>query len=107
MNDRETLFHQILTQIPPDLGAEGKMFGAKCIKAPNGKTAAFFWKDCMVFKLNEKDRSEALGISGATIGSHLYDPSKPMKGWVSVPSSQSEHWMVLSKKALRYVGQIE
>ena len=33
---------------------EGKMFGAKCIKADNGKAVAILWKNAMLFKLNKE-----------------------------------------------------
>ncbi|WP_142784129.1 hypothetical protein [Changchengzhania lutea] len=52
------------------------MFGAECIKSTNGKTTAFFWKENMVFKLDEKSKESAMRIKGAEIGSHLYAPEK-------------------------------
>lgn len=51
MTKSEKIFRQIITDLPN--GSEGKMFGAKSIKSENGKTAAFFWKEDMTFKLDE------------------------------------------------------
>ena len=47
MTESEKLFHQIIKELPG--GIEGKMFGAKCIKSTNGKTAAIYWKESMDF----------------------------------------------------------
>jgi hypothetical protein len=41
MTEPENVFNSIIKQL--QFGIEGKMFGARCIKSSNGKTAAFFW----------------------------------------------------------------
>ena len=91
MTNPEKTFYNIIKESRN--GTEGKMFGAKCIKSINGKTAAFYWKEKMVFKLDENNQKRALEIDGAKIGSHLYAPEKPMKGWVSIPQNQSGEWL--------------
>ena len=48
MSQAETLFHEIASEIPDTI--EGKMFGALCIKAPNGKACVMYWKEDMIFK---------------------------------------------------------
>ncbi len=58
MTESEKLFHQIIIGLPN--GIEGKMFGAQSIKSANGKTAVFFWKETMVFKLDEETEEKAL-----------------------------------------------
>ncbi len=105
MTKSENLFHQIVKENPN--GIAGKMFGAKCIKSISGKTAAFFWEENMVFKLDEKNQEKAFKISGAKIGSHLYAPEKQMKGWISIPKNQSENWTELTQKALEYVNSLK
>ncbi len=51
--ESEIAFKRILMELPEAI--EGKMFGAKCIKADNGKEAAILWKNTMLFKLNKDD----------------------------------------------------
>jgi len=101
MTEPENCFHEIIKKLPN--GAEGKMFGAKCLKAANGKTAALFWEENMVFKLDEKSHKEALSLEGAKIGVHLYDSTKPMKGWVSIPNKYSDKWIDYAQKALKFI----
>ncbi|MBL4624398.1 MAG: hypothetical protein JKY42_04575 [Flavobacteriales bacterium] len=104
MNDPEKIFHEIINHLGN--GSEGKMFGAKCIKSTNGKTAAFFWKEYMVFKLDDKSYDDALKIEGAKIGSHLYDSSRQLKGWVSIPKQHSDKWEEFSQKALKHIENL-
>ena len=105
MTRSEELFHQIIDEIHDAI--EGKMFGAPCIKSKNGKAVAILWKDSMLFKLDEKAQQDALKLNGATIGAHLYDPDKPMKGWVSLPLEHSDKWTDYTKKALAFVKTLE
>ena len=105
MSKSEELFYQIVNEIPDAI--EGKMFGASCIKSMNGKAAAIIWKDNMLFKLDEKAQQEALKLDGSVIGSHLYAPDKPMKGWVSVPFKHSDKWVDFTKKAVVFVETLD
>lgn len=105
MTKPEELFHTITREVPEAI--EGKLFGAICIKLNNGKTAAIFWKDCMLFKLNDKSQKEALKLKGSKIASHLYDPEKPMKGWISIPFKHSHTWTDFAIKAIEYVKTIK
>jgi len=82
---------------------KGKMFGADCIKSANGKVAAVLWKDSILFKLDETSQIDALKIDGAKTGTHLYDSSKPMKGWVSIPFQQSGQWIKFAIRAIHFV----
>jgi hypothetical protein len=79
------------------------MFGALSIKAPNGKTATFFWKEEMAFKLDEASRNEALKLNGAKIATHLYAPDRQMKAWISIPAEHSEQWAEYTEFALKFV----
>ncbi len=101
MTEPEKIFHQVIKAIPN--GIEGKMFGAKCIKSIKGKTAAFFWKENMVFKLDEQTQEQALRLKEAKVGSHLYAPDRPMKGWVLITAMHSDKWSEFTEKALKYV----
>ncbi len=101
MTQPEVLFHKIARGLPN--AVEGILFGAMCIKSQNGKTFAIFWKDCMLFKLGEKAGQGALKLEGSKIGSHLYDPKRPMKGWVSLPYEQSHSWEDFANFALDHV----
>ena len=103
MTKAEELFHKITVELPD--AKEGKMFGALCIKAPNGKAAAIFWKDNMIFKLEGQAKEEALNLEGAHIGTHLYDPDRPMKEWVQIPFTHSAQWKGYAKSAIRNVNR--
>ena len=98
MPEPQELFHIIARDLPN--AVEGKLFGALCIKSINGKAAAIFWEDNMLFKLGAKDQRSALELDGARVGTHLYAPDKPMKGWVLVPAQHSDKWTGLIQKAL-------
>lgn len=105
MTESEKLFHNIIKGLSN--GIEGKIFGAKCIKSTKGKTAAFYWQKNMVFKLDRETREKALKLVGSKIGSHLYAPDKPMKGWVSIPEMHADKWTDFTKKALKYVEELK
>ncbi len=88
MTKQEELFHTIASGL---VGThEGKMFGALCIKATNGKAGVMFRKDGMIFKLSGKDQEYALSLEGA----EMFDPmgGRPMNGWVYVPDTHSMQW---------------
>ena len=98
MTKAEKLFHKIAAEIP---GAqEGKMFGVYCLKTPKNKAIAIFWKDKMMFKLRGKSEQEALSLSGAKTGTHIYNADRQMKGWVWIPSKHSDKWKKFAKAAV-------
>src|ERR1700756_2910200 len=93
MSESEELFHQIAMGLPD--AKESKMFGALCIKAPNGKASAMFYKEDMVFKLAGEPLKEALSLDGAK----LFDPmgNRPMGGWVQLPYVYADRWPEIAK----------
>lgn len=88
MTKAEELFHKIAAELPD--AVEGKMFGALCIKAPNGKAGVMFWKEYMIFKLSGDEEKEALALKGAK----LFDPmdGRPMNGWVQLSEEHKSKW---------------
>jgi hypothetical protein len=60
------------------------------MKAPNGKAAAMFWKNCMVVKLTGEAFNEALNLDG----SQRFEPmeGRPMKEWVQIPFDYHHLW---------------
>jgi hypothetical protein len=75
-----------------------KMMGMPILKK-DGKAFAGYGSGSMTFKLRGSAHAEALELAGA----HLFDPSgmgRPMKEWVEVPASASDHWERLAKAAL-------
>jgi hypothetical protein len=88
MTQAEIYFAKLTEQIP---GAKaGKMFGSLCMKMSNGKSAAMFWKDSIVAKLNGKDFDEAMRLSGAK----LFEPmeGRKMKEWIQIPFTHKSRW---------------
>ena len=104
MTNLEKQFHKIALETSN--AVEAKMFGAMSIKASNGKNAAFFWQEKMVFKLDEKTQKEALKLEGAEIGSHIYAPERKMKGWVLIPSAHTDQWAKFASKAIKFVSAL-
>lgn len=103
MSDAEEFFNGLADKIP---GVKpGKMFGASCLKMPNGKSAAMFWKDHIVVKLSGAERTKALSLEGA----RLFEPmeGRPMKEWVQIPFSFKNKWKDLAEKSAKAVGATE
>lgn len=103
MTKAEELFHKIAAELK-DV-QKGKMFGALCIKAPNGKAGVMFWKDDMISKLDEEYEKEALALKGAK----LFDPmgGRPMNGWVQLPYAHAAKWKKYATYAMEKVRKIE
>lgn len=103
MSDAETLYHTIADTLPK--GKKSKMFGALCVKAPNGKAAVMFWKDYMVFKLRGEAEQEALSLDGV----HYFSPmgDRIMNGWVQVPYDYAAKWPAFAEAAMDYVKTLE
>lgn len=83
---------------------KSQMFGKPCFKVL-GKAFACFYQNCMVFKLPEEVRTEALHLSGSV----LFDPSgkgRPMKEWVQVTAEHSDQWAIYAQAAYGYVSGI-
>ena len=103
MTKQEELFHFIASAIPNT--KESKMFGALCIKAPNGKAGVMFRKDEMVFKLDEEKATDVLKLKGT----HVFEPAKgrKMNGWYLVPSAHSAKWKELAEISMAIVKEIK
>lgn len=103
MTKSEDLFHKIAGELA-DV-KEGKMFGALCIKAPNGKAGVMFWKDDIIFKLEGDELKNALSLKGAK----LFDPmgNRPMGGWVELSYDHSKKWKELAKKSMDFVKSLK
>lgn len=103
MTKSEELFHKIASEIPD--AKEGKMFGALCIKAPNGKAGVMFWHNDIIFKLQEEDLKKALSLKGAKIFTPM--ENRPMGGWVQLSYDHSKKWKELAKKSMDYVKTLK
>src|SRR5258708_14362110 len=103
MTKSEELFHRIASEIAD--AKEGKMFGALCIKAPNGKAGVMFWKEYLIVKLEGEDLKNALNLKGAK----LFDPmgNRPMSGWVQLSFDHSKKWKELAIKSMEYVKSLK
>ena len=103
MTAAEKYYHEISDKISGIV--KGKMFGALCLKAPNGKAFAMFWKDFMVFKLSEKAVPKAMQIEGAC----LFDPmaGRPMNGWIHISFAHKGEWEWLAKDAYDFVRTLK
>ena len=88
MSKEESFFLGLSNEIP---GIKpGKMFGALCMKTAQGKSAAMFWRNNIVVKLNEVQMGEAMKLKG----SKLFEPMerKAMKEWLQIPFEYKDQW---------------
>jgi hypothetical protein len=102
MTKAEEYFHELTRQIE-DV-KPGKMFGTMCMKIPNGKSGAMFWKECIVVKLHGELLTEALSLDGA-------QPFEPMKGrymkeWVQIPFEYNGLWKKFALSSTESVKNI-
>ena len=103
MTKAEELFHQIAKELP-DV-KEGKMFGALCIKTPNGKASAMFYKGDMIFKLEGEAEQNALKLKGAKYFTPM--ENRPMNGWVQISFDHSKKWKELATISADYVRKLK
>lgn len=103
MTKAEELYHSIAADIPDT--TKSKMFGALCLKAPNGKAGVMFWKGFMVFKLPDTEQAKALLLKDAKIFTPM--DGRAMNGWVQVPEECSAKWKQLAETAMEHVKKIE
>jgi len=103
MTNAEAYFTELTKEIPN--AAPGKMFGALCMKMPNGKSAAMFWKDNIVVKLQGEALNEALSLDDAK----LFEPmeGKPMKDWVQIPFGYKDQWKMFAEISAGEVEALE
>lgn len=104
MTKEEELYHEIAETLPNI--TKGKMFGALCLKAPNGKAGVMFWKDYMVFKLPENELNDALAMDSIQMFSPM-GGGKSMNGWAQVPYDYKEQWKPWAEKSMEFVSKIE
>ncbi len=99
----EGVFTKMITEVLH--ATAGKMFGALCMKMPNGKSAAMFWKDNIVVKLQGDALREAMSLDGAG----LFEPieGRPMKEWVHIPFEYKQKWRSFAEISARGVENIE
>jgi hypothetical protein len=110
MTKAEQLYNDIADSIND--ATKSKMFGALCLKAPNGKAGVMFWRDktpakneFMIFKLDEKSEAVAMKLKGAKV----FEPAdgRAMKGWTQLSTDHMAKWKDLATKAMAYVKTIE
>lgn len=104
MTKEEELYHKIADSLPNI--TKGKMFGALCLKAPNGKAGVMFWKDYMVFKLPDNMLNEALAKDGIQMFSPM-GGGKSMNGWAQVPYDYKDSWQEWAEQSMAFVATIE
>lgn len=103
MTEAQELYLKIASQLPDT--TQGKMFGALCLKAPNGKAGVLFKNNQIAFKLEEPLLQETLRLPGAQIFSPA--AGRPMNGWVQLPYEYAEKWPDLAQKAMAYVSTLK
>jgi hypothetical protein len=102
MTNVEVFFKELTGQI--ESIKPGKMFGALCMKTPNGKSAAMIWKDQLVVKLKGNFLDEALSLTGAKI----FEPmeGRQMKEWVQIPFMHKDRWKEYTLLSIKSVKDL-
>jgi|GEM_PF-546095 len=103
MTKGEELYHKIAADLAD--AQEGKMFGALCIKAPNGKASVMFWKEYLVVKLEGDTQAEALKLKDAEVFSPM--EGRPMGGWIQLSNEHMKKWPHFAAIAHEVVKKIE
>lgn len=80
------------------------MFGALCLKAPNGKAGVMFWKEYMVFKLPAAIQEQALQLKDAKMFTPM--DGRAMNGWVQLSEVHAGTWQEYAATAMEYVAAI-
>ncbi|MGG5207430.1 hypothetical protein ACQWU4_00685 [Chryseobacterium sp. MIQD13] len=103
MTEAEKHFEELAAEIPE--AQKGKMFGALCLKAPNGKAFLLLKNENIAIKLSGPVLEEALDLSGSAI----FEPSegKKMNGWVQIPAEHQSQWKNFAQAALAEVEKTE
>jgi hypothetical protein len=104
MTRAEEMFHSIAASLPDT--QEGKMFGALCIKAPNGKAGVMLHTGVnMIFKLPAEAEKEAMKLKGAQV----FEPmaGRPMNGWTQLGEAHADKWPGFAATAMEYVRNID
>ena len=103
MTEAEQLYNEIGDSLLD--AKKSKMFGALCLKAPNGKAFAMLWRDnYMIFKLQSPDEKEVLALDGTNIFTPM--DGRPMNGWVQVPLAYADQWPRLAQLSMAFVASI-
>jgi len=103
MTKAEEYFNELTAEIP-DV-QPGKMFGALCMKTPNGKAGAMLWKDFLVVKLDGAPLKEALSLKGTK----TFEPmaGRPMNGWIQIPFTHKDKWKSLTLTSVTGVKELK
>jgi len=81
------------------------MFGAPCLKTPNGKAAVCLYKNFLVVKVDAETAKEIRAMDG----SKTFEPKegRPMNGWIQVGFEYANYWQEWTLKAILFVEKIE
>ena len=102
MNATET-FYSIASAIPGT--TLGKMFGALCIKAENGKAGVIFYKDELVLKLPGVQETDLLTLPGVRPCAPM--EGRVMNGWIQVPFTHAAQWEAHARIAMTHAATLE
>ncbi|MBS3914205.1 MAG: hypothetical protein KG003_06875 [Bacteroidetes bacterium] len=100
----QELFDEICSSLE-SRAARSKMFGAPCMKTPNGKAAFCLYKEFLVVKLDTQTQNETLALDGVGMFSPM--DGRPMNGWVQVGMEYADKWKFLAEKSIDFVEKLE
>ncbi|MDA3856057.1 MAG: hypothetical protein PF569_07375 [Candidatus Woesearchaeota archaeon] len=84
-----------------------KVFGVDGLRFDYGKILVISYKNSLMIKLDENSKKEALKLTGAKIGHHIYDSNKIMKNWVLIPIEHKEEYSYFIRKAINNIKKLE
>jgi hypothetical protein len=96
----DEIFDDIVDDLSPRGVSAGKMFGARALML-DGKAIGCLKGELFAVKLGAGSTAykNALALPDAA----LFDPAgkgRPFKDWVTLPVSQSKHWLALAEAAV-------
>lgn len=102
MGKAQDLFESICENTPGT--KRSSMFGAPCLKTPNGKAAVCLYKDFLVVKPDPESLKDILALDG--VG--MFDPmdGRPMNGWAQVSLDYADRWQEFTNIAVDWVSKI-
>lgn len=100
----QKLFDEICTSLE-GRAKRSQMFGAPCMKTPNGKAAFCLYKDMLVVKLDKDTENETLSWDGVAVFAPMGD--RPMNGWLQVGFEYAKKWPSLATASIAFVEKLE
>jgi hypothetical protein len=100
----QKLFDEICASLE-SRAKRSQMFGAPCMKTPNGKAAFCLYKDMLIVKLDKQTENDTLSLDGVSVFAPM--GNRPMNGWLQVGFEYAQKWPSLAAASVAFVEKLE